>query len=211
MIHTSIDFHLIVITNRNLCKVNLTSRISYLASKGVKAFQLREKDLSSVSLLKLSQKINLALKPHKSNLLINDRLDIAILSGAAGVHSSTNGVNSKYIRYFAPNIISGKSVHNLNEAIQAEYDGFNYLIFGPVFKSPEKIKFGLPQGLKKLNSICSAVNLPVFTVGGITPENIKPCLDSGAFGVAAIRPFMDSDNISQTIQKFNSALNEFYS
>ena len=85
----------------------------------------------------------------------------------------------------------------------AEKDGFDYLMFGPVFRTPAKIKFGKPQGLKKLNQICSAVNIPVFAVGGINPARVKKCISAGAYGVAAIREFMKTKDLRKTINDFN--------
>lgn len=194
-----------VITDRSLCKKDPVILISKLSSYGVKAIQLREKDLPAEVLLTLAKSIKLRLK-NQTRLIINDRLDIALLCDADGLHSPVNGVNAKQIKNYSKRLILGKSVHSVNEAVKAETNGFDYLIFGPVFRTPAKIKYGKPQGLKSLSKVCQSVNIPIFAVGGITPNRVKKCLDAGAYGVAAIRQFMTSQNIEQAIMEYKQAL-----
>lgn len=203
--HRKIDFRLIVITDFSLYKGDPVTLISEISSNGVKAVQLREKALPAAALLNLATKIRSRIKKHTS-LIINERLDIVILSDAQGLHSPELGVSPIQMRKYSKRFLLGKSVHSLNGAKQAEKDGFDYLIFGPVFRTPAKIKYGKPQGLKSLTKVCQSVNIPVFAVGGITPIRVKKCLDSGAYGVAAIREFMRSHNIKQTIKEYKSSL-----
>lgn len=200
-----IDFRLIVITDFSLYKGDPVSLVSKISSNGVRAIQLREKTLPAVRLLELAKKIRSRINKNTS-LIINDRLDIAILSGAQGLHSPELGVLPNQLKGYSKKLLLGKSVHSLNSAKQAEKDGFDYLIFGPVFRTPAKIKYGKPQGLKSLAEVCQSVKLPVYAVGGITPNRVKKCLDSGAYGVAAIRQFMISQNINQTVKEYKQAL-----
>lgn len=197
-----LDFRLLVITDRTLSKEDLLNVIGLSCKSGVKAFQLREKDLSSKDLLGLSKKIQTITKKYKALLLINDRLDIALLSGADGIHSPEGGIEAKYDRISNPKLITGKSVHSLAVAKKAEKDGYDYLLFGPVFHTPAKIKFGAPQGIEKLKKLCSSVRIPVFAVGGISPLRAKQCLQAGAHGIAVIRAVMRSKNIRKTVNDF---------
>lgn len=88
-----------------------------------------------------------------------------------------------------PGLPSGKSCHSVAEVIQAEKDGFDYVFFSPVFSTlshPDTIA----QGVDILHSACKSVAIPVFALGGITPENEKMCIDAGAHGIAATRMYM---------------------
>ncbi len=197
---------MLFITDSKLSKKKLPVIIKAACSNGLKAVQLREKDLPAKEFLELAQSVKLIINKYKSSLIINDRLDIALLSAANGVHIPTNGIQLNFIRKIAPRIIAAKSVHSLSEAIKAQSEGYDYLLFGPVYRTPAKIKFGAPQGLKRLKKICEAIKIPVFAVGGITPQRAKICLQSGAHGVAVIRAIMKSANIKKTINDFKNAL-----
>lgn len=177
-----------------------------LAKSGVCAIQIREKDLPAAELLNLAQKVSTLAAKYKINIIINDRLDIALLSKAEGVHSPANGISNKDIRRFSKNLITGKSVHSVKEAVNAEKDGYDYLIFGPVFRTPAKTKYGKPQGVNMLKEICSKIKIPVFAVGGINPKRIKKCLVAGAYGVAGIKEFMQTGDPAKTIKEFTKEL-----
>ena len=79
----------------------------------------------------------------------------------------------------------GCSTHSLEESVQAERDGADFVIFGPVFETPGKT----PVGLDALRKVVVAVRIPVLAIGGISRENAKEVVDAGAAGIAAIRMF----------------------
>jgi thiamine-phosphate pyrophosphorylase len=201
-----IDFKLMVITDLRLAGRNLESLLRKAGESGVKCIHLREKHLSAAELLSLSKHIKDNVLQSATKLIINERLDIAMLSKAHGIHSTANGISAENLRKCSSGLIKGRSVHSISEAKKAEKDGFDYIMFGPVFRTPSKVRFGNPQGLDRLNKICSSVQIPVFAVGGITPARAKKCVSAGAFGVAAIRPFMRSKNIGKTILDFKNSL-----
>jgi thiamine-phosphate pyrophosphorylase len=198
-----LDFHLILITDRIACKPNkLEDVIKSACQNGVKAVQLREKNLDSHSLLKFAKKLRKITKHYSAKLIINDRLDIALLSKADGLHSPVNGLTAEQIRNHHKKLVTGKSVHSLEEAVRAERLGFDYIIFGPVFRTPSKTAYGKPKGLKELKKVCMNVNIPVFAVGGINPVRAGKCIKQGAYGVAVIRNIMCSKKIKQTLKQF---------
>ena len=203
-----IPFHLLFITDRHLSDKSLVSIVKSACSNGLKAVQMREKDLPASDLLKLAVKIRFVIKKYNSKLIVNDRLDIGLLSEADGINVPVNGMKIECVKKFSKSLIFGKSVHSIGEAIKAQEEGFDYLLFGPVFRTPAKIKYGKPQGLEKLKQICSKVKIPVFAVGDITPERAKKCLNAGAYGVAVIRSIMKSDNIARTIKQFENEMGE---
>lgn len=204
----SLSFRLLVITDRKSAKRNLEKVVLDLCKNGVKAIQLREKDLQAGRLLELSKKMKSLTGKSRTKLIVNDRLDIALLCNADGLHLPENGIDAGYIKKYNKNFITGKSVHSLKQALMAEKSGFDYLLFGPVFRTASKIKYGSPQGLTKLKKVCDSVKIPVFAVGGITPQRVKKCLNAGAFGVAAIGVFMKSADIKKTVNEFRSRLGE---
>lgn len=195
-----------VITDSSLSKGSFEDRLRDLFRSGVKAIQLREKSLPAAMVLDYAIKAGKAASKHDSLLIINDRLDIAMLSGSRAVHSPGRGIQNSVIKKFIKNSISGKSVHSVSEAIKAQKEGYDYLLFGPIFRTPAKIKFGKPQGLQKLKEVCSAVNIPVFAVGGINPQRASKCLQAGAYGVAGIWDFMASGNIGKTVSSYRKVL-----
>lgn len=199
------DFRLLVITGRKLSKLNLIALTKRLIDAGVKAIQIREKDLPASELLRLARRVKSA--SNKSiKLIVNDRVDIAILAGLDGVHSPVNGISLAQVKQFAPKLICGKSVHSLSDAVSAEKEGYDYVLLGPVFRTPAKIKYGPPLGLKMLNHVCKKVKIPVFAVGGINAQRAVKCARCGAHGVAVIREVMASKNIKGSISEFKSAL-----
>lgn len=199
-----VDFRLLVISDRKLTD-NLLSVVKRCCAGGVKAIQLREKDMLAGELVKLANDVKTLTLVTQTKLIINDRIDIALLSKADGLHVSGGGIEMKYIKKYK-GLLKGKSVHSVKEAKIAEKEGYDYLLFGPVFRTPAKIRYGSPQGLKNLESVCSSANIPVFAVGGITPRRVKKCLNAGAYGVAVIRAIMISKNVKQTIAEFKTEL-----
>ena len=204
--NSKVNFRLIFITSRKLSKTPLALVVKSACRAGVKAVQIREKDLHASGLVKIIRDIKKITFRFKASLIINDRLDIALLTKSNGLHIPENGLLPSQIKKFSPGLITGKSVHSLKEARGAEKNGFDYIQFGPIFKTPAKVKFGTPQGLDNLKKVCSAVNIPVFAVGGISTARVKKCLDAGAHGVAVIRSIMKSKNMAGTINEFKNEL-----
>lgn len=202
-----IDFRLLLISNRNLCKHKSLEETANIAfASGVKAIQLREKDLSSSELLILAKKLRKAALKHSVKLIINERLDIAMLVKADGVHSSEKGIQAKDVKKFNKNLIVCKSTHSVKSAVDAEKNGYDYIIAGPVFRTASKIKYGKPLGLSFLKEICSSVKIPVFAIGGINPKRAEKCIKAGAHGVAVIGAIFKSKNIKKTVLEFKKSL-----
>jgi thiamine-phosphate pyrophosphorylase len=174
----------------------LLTKIEAAAKRGVDWVQIREKDLSAAELTSL---VTEALRrvPAKCRILVNDRLDVAIASGAGGVHLGEQSIpvqEAKRLlrdRRVSPDFLAGVSVHSLAFAQAAEKSGADYLIFGPVFETPSKAAMGTPQGIEKLAQVCAGVSIPVFAIGGINAGNAPQCRAAGAAGIAAIRMFQD--------------------
>lgn len=198
----------------------LLETIEHASRAGVDAVQIREKDLSARALLDLARRGAACCAPplgHAEGLphagfaggakiLVNDRLDVALAAGAAGVHLGGESISVRDVVAFrasgrAPaDFLIGRSCHSLEEASRAENDGADYIFFGPVFATPSKARFGPPQGTAALAAVCRAVRIPVVAIGGITLENARQCLAAGAAGVAAIRLFQESQDLPAVVR-----------
>jgi thiamine-phosphate pyrophosphorylase len=159
-------------------------KIEQAAKAGVDWVQLREKDLSGRELAKLAGHA-LLRAGNRSMVLVNDRVDVAFASGAAGVHLGEQSLPPDQAKKLARqrnasgNFIVGVSTHSLERAIQAQQGGADYVIFGPIYPTPSKEGFGKPQGVQRLQDVCRAVTIPVLAIGGITLENAGHCLVAG--------------------------------
>jgi thiamine-phosphate pyrophosphorylase len=175
----------------------LLARIRAAAEAGVDWVQIREREMGARALLELA-KAAVAASAGQARILINDRLDVALAAGAAGVHlrgeSMPAGEVIPWLRAgnAPPDFLVGVSCHSLDDARQAEKAGANYLFFGPVFETPAKKQFGAPQGAEKLAEVCRAVKIPVIAIGGMSGDRSFECLRAGASGIAAIRMFQEA-------------------
>ena len=182
----------------------LVARITVAAMAGVDWIQIREKDLDGARLAELARAVLLQVSPN-CRILINDRLDVAYAVGAAGVHLGERSISVQDAKLFIRerNISQpfsiGASVHSLEAAQRAESDGADYVIFGPIFATPSKVAFGEPQGLERLEAICSAIKIPVMAIGGITVETAPKCYACGAAGIAGIRIFQEQPKLESLV------------
>ncbi len=189
------DFKLYLITDRTQTKGrDLLWLIEQALDAGVKAIQLREKDLAGRDLLSLAEKASQLCRNYGSSLFVNDRLDIALAVDAAGVQLGNASLPIALARQLlgAQKMI-GVSTHSFNEALEAQRQGADFVLFGPVYFTPSKAAYGAPQGLDKLKEIVGKISLPVYAIGGIKLENILDLRSMGVSGVALISAIMSSD------------------
>jgi thiamine-phosphate pyrophosphorylase len=177
----------------------LLQRMARAADAGVDWVQIREKDMSGREVAALVT-CAVELARGRSRILVNDRLDVAAACGANGVHLGAQSLPVAEVarwrsRHASPDFLVGASLHAVEEARGAELAGADYLIFGPVFATPSKQKYGPPQGIAGLQEVCAAVRIPVLAIGGVTEANSRDCLRAGAAGIAAIRLFQQADDL----------------
>ena len=203
-----IDFHLYFITDRHKCQPRpLTEVVKEACEAGIKAVQLREKDLSPVELFHMAEELKKICQSYRAKLFINDRMDVAMAVEADGIQLTSKSLPVDVVRRFYSRLI-GVSTHSLDEALLAQKGGADFILFGPVFYTPSKIQYGEPQGLSRLQHITLNVKLPVFAVGGITSDRAKTCLEAGAHGVAVISAIMSSENIKASVCEFKKRLQD---
>jgi thiamine-phosphate pyrophosphorylase len=161
---------------------------------GATIIQVRERGLDDGALFDLTTRIVKQSAAAGVKVVVNDRLDVAIASGADGVHLPSHGVPSERVRPIVPpGFMIGRSVHAESEAVDAERTGAcDYLIFGSVFATASK-PGRMPAGTEALARVCGAVALPVIAIGGITPGRAGDVARAGAAGIAAIGMFAGKD------------------
>jgi thiamine-phosphate pyrophosphorylase len=190
----------------------LLARIRWTVEAGVDWIQIREKDLSGALLAQLARVAvaNSGMagrREPRTRVIVNDRLDVAVAAGAGGVHLGRESLpvrevfswreKEKSQRAGLADFLIGASCHSLEEARVAAGDGADYVIFGPVFETPSKIRFGAPLGIERLREVCSQTRIPVLAIGGISLANAAKCLEAGAAGIAAIRLFQEVESAQE--------------
>ena len=172
--------------------------------------QIREKNLSASVLYQLAKSsANLATRS-TTKILINDRSDIAAAAGADGVHLTTSSLPTAAVRQtFGDRFLVGVSTHSLEEASLARNAGADFVVFGPVFETAAKSSYGEPAGLTSLATVCSQLApFPVFALGGVTMQNARECVSSGARGIAAIRMLQQPDRLAEIVAEIRTIHDE---
>jgi thiamine-phosphate pyrophosphorylase len=168
------------------------------AAEGIDFIQLREKDLTPFDLILLARKIREAISHSPTRLLINSSPGVAISTAAHGVHLTAApnqptaiDIRRRYALSNLPDPIITISCHSLAEIEQARTQPITAILFAPVFEksiSGQQITPGI--GLDRLREACTAAApIPIYALGGVTPENTPQCREAGAAGVAGIRLF----------------------
>ncbi len=145
---------------------------------------IRERSKKSRELVRLLHLLDEG-KVSKEKIVINDRLDFALLYGIPNVHLPGHGLPVQAVKKHYPQLNVGCSVHSLGEAIQAERDGADYVLYGHCFET--ECKQGLPpNGIGLLSEIVQALRIPVHAIGGITPDRVSLIKSAGAGAIAVM-------------------------
>ena len=169
-------------------------RVATVAAAGVNLVQVREQDMEARDLSRLVARCVTAVRNTRTRILVNDRLDVALTSGAHGVHLRGDSMPASRARALAPiGFVIGRSVHTVAEAITAHGEGgLDYLLFGAVFATASK-PGQPPAGVQALADVVGATPLPVLAVGGISSDTAPQLDGAGCAGFAAIGWFADGD------------------
>ena len=202
-----VDFKLYAITDRRLCKPKLIQDyVASLLDTGVRAIQLREKDLSDTELRSVAVPINHICKAYSAKLFINSNIDVATDVGVDGVHLPESLLDTIQ-KAKARNLLVGCSVHDLDVAQKMQVAGANFVTYSPIY--PTMSKPNPAVGLKSLKRIVGSLDIPVFALGGITPSKVPECLNSGAFGVAAMSSVMSYETGIDQAKNYLKQIEEY--
>lgn len=179
----------------------LLTLINTAVDTEIPLIQIREKALTGRVLYELTRRAVEIAQDSSTRVLVNDRFDVALAVAAAGVQLTAQSLPAAVVRRESSDrFLIGVSTHSRGEAEAAQAGGADFILFGPVFETASKRRFGPPQGLDKLAEVVEAVDsLPVIAIGGISLENVGRCLQNGAAGVAAIGLLNDSSNLAATV------------
>jgi len=185
----------------------LLTLIKSAVAAQIPLIQIREKALNTRVLYELTRRAVGIAHGSSTRVLVNDRFDVALGAGAAGVQLTAQSLSARVVRSATSSrFVIGVSTHSVHEAEEARSGGADLVLFGPVFETESKRSFGPPQGLSKLADIAAAVDgTPVIAIGGIVIENVSECLRHGAAGIAAIRLLNDSNSLLETVAAIRKA------
>ena len=209
-----IDFRFYLITDRQRCAPRaLQAVVREACDAGVKAVQLREKDLPPDELQGYVARLLEITRQRDARLIINrgaalgstEDIFLSASLDADGFHVPDSEPFPQELRQRFPKLLVGVSTHSSERAVAAAAEGADFVTFGPVFDTPSKKAFGPAQGLDALSAACGACGIPVFAVGGVTPDNAGDCLKAGAHGVAAIRAVMTAPDVAGAVDSFHQS------
>lgn len=199
-----------MITDRKLLTDNcpLLTAVREALKGGVKAIQLREKDLGTRELLRLAYKMRELTDRYGARLFINDRFDIALAVDADGVHLTQNSIPADAIRTaVGDRLLIGVSTHSLKEAKEAEKRGADFITLGPIYRTPSKLRYGKPLGIGTLKEVSKSVKIPVFAIGGVKIKRLRETKRAGAYGVAMISEIFAAPDITARTQEVINTIN----
>ncbi len=186
---------LYLVTDRSLAKKPLDILVEEAIKGDADCVQLREKNIDTKEFFEIAQKIKYITDRYNVPLIINDRIDVALAVQAYGVHLGQDDMPLKTARKIVPHsMVIGISVSTVNEAIEAEKDGADYIGAGSVFPTSTKDDISGIIGLEGLQEIKQAVSIPVIAIGGIQIHNAGEVIQQGANGIAVVSAIVSSDN-----------------
>lgn len=173
---------------------------------GARILQLRDKKSTKRDLFHKAQYFRSLTTDAGVLLIINDHIDIAMAVNADGVHLGQNDFPVAAARSLIPDKIIGASTHSLENALQAERDGADYVNIGPIF--PTATKNGLSQflGPELIREIAPHISVPFTVMGGINDKNIGEVLDAGARRIAVVTAITMADDIVETVRLFRERI-----
>ncbi len=195
---------LICITNRKLCPDDFLGRIKRLAQGQPQAIMLREKDLSPAEYKRIAESVRSICRNYQVPLIINKFWEAAAELECEVIHLSMPDLR-EYRNKPKGTPYIGASVHSVSEAEEAQRLGAAYLIAGHIF--PTESKKGIPpRGLSFLRDVCTAVDIPVYAIGGITADKVKDVLEAGACGVCIMSEAMVCAQPEELISRFRAII-----
>jgi thiamine-phosphate pyrophosphorylase len=200
-----IDFTLYLITDRKLFRdrASLYTAIEEAMKGGIRAVQLREKDLGVRELLAMAYRMREITVRYGARLFINDRVDVALAAGADGVHLGGESMPVHAARKIVgETMIIGASAHSTAEAALAADEGADFVTLGPVYETPSKMCYGAPLGIGVLRETTERLSVPVFAIGGIKAERVHEVSEAGAYGIALISAILTARNIQSNAEEF---------
>lgn len=202
------DWRLYLVTDRSLMGGRDPREVIQAAVRGgVTVVQLREKELSTRAFVALAEQLLVLLRPCGVPLIINDRVDVALASGADGVHLGQSDMRVEQARaLLGPDRLLGLSLENLAHLHTPEVALVDYVAASPVFATPTKTDTAPPWGLEGLRALCHVSPKPVVAIGGITLGNAAALREAGAAGLAVVSAICAAPDPEAAARALNDTL-----
>ena len=196
---------LALVTDRRRSRIPLDAAVERAVAGGVNLVELREKDLPADELLALARRLR-AVTRGRALLVVNDRVDVALVSGADGAHLPERGLPVREARaLLGAGRLVGRSVHSVVSAVDAERDGADYAILGTIYATSSKPGVS-PAGVGLVAEASRATRLPLLAIGGVTAERAPEVMAAGVWGVAVISAVLDADDPASAARRLRAAL-----
>ncbi|NLG35381.1 MAG: thiamine phosphate synthase [Lentisphaerae bacterium] len=199
-----------LVTDRGLARGRpLAEIVCEAVAGGATCVQLREKTATTREFLEEARRVRAALQKSGVPLIINDRVDIALAAGAAGVHLGQQDMPAGDARRLGPpGWIIGVSAESVEDAIRAEAGGADYIGVSPVFATPTKTDTAFPLGLAGVRAIRAAVGIPVVAIGGIHAGNAGDVIRAGADGLAVVSALVAAESPRMAAEELRRAIED---
>ncbi len=195
-----IDFYLV--TDSGLSKKGTLSDVKESVEAGCKIIQYREKNRSTKEMVNEASEIK-RICSGRAIFLVNDRIDVALAVDADGVHIGQDDMPIETARkILGADKIIGLTVHNVDEAIEAENSGADYVGLGSIFDTSTKKDAGEGIGPARIRDVKNAITVPVVAIGGINKENCMSVVENGADSFVAISAVVCSDDVKRETREF---------
>jgi thiamine-phosphate pyrophosphorylase len=204
----NIDYSLYLVTDRGLARGRpIQDIVKAAVLGGVTCVQLREKDCSTLEFIEQALSIKDYLSARGIPLIINDRLDVAQAVKADGIHLGQTDMPLDMARAMVGDtMIIGISAESLEDAVEAEKGGADYLGVSPVYATPTKTDTAPPLGLEGLRQIRTAVKIPLVGIGGLNHENAADVIRNGADGVAVVSAIVAAEDPAAAAAELNQLI-----
>ncbi|MCY6356862.1 thiamine phosphate synthase [Clostridium sp. ZS2-4] len=206
----NIDYSLYLITDRNIIKNrSLKECVEEAIKGGVTIVQIREKDASTREFYNVAKEIKEVTDKYNVPLIINDRIDIALAVDAAGVHLGQSDMSIEVARkILGEDKIIGISAGNIEEALEAEKLGADYLGIGAIFYTGTKKDIDEPIGLEGLKEITNKIKIPSVAIGGINKDNTAEIMETGVNGISVISAILGYEDTKKASEEILSKLSK---
>ncbi|WP_346796636.1 thiamine phosphate synthase [Halomonas sp. Bachu 37] len=198
------NLSLYLVTDPDLCRGHgLESTVAAAVRGGVTMVQLRDKHASDTEMIAQAIRLKEILEGSGVPLIINDRLSVALESGADGLHVGQSDTAVHEARdAMKPGAIIGLSINSLDELAAAPVEILDYIGLGPVFATPSKQNHAQPIGFEGLATLAQASPLPSVAIGGLKAEHCRSVREAGAHGIAVISAICGQTDPEQAARSF---------
>lgn len=169
----------------------------------VDRIHIREKEKTARELAELLKQILKSGVP-SNKIIVNDRVDVAHAFSLRGAQLAFHSLDVTFVKRAFPQLEIGCSVHSLEEAVNAEKNGADFLLYGHIFSTSSKLG-QQPRGLANLKKMVENSSVPIIGIGGITPKNTKQIAEAGASGIAVMSGILDSINPIEVAKKYQES------